>query len=93
MANTVIKSTHGTPIMAAWFKRLKLSANGPKAGLAAMTRRCWWSAGAPAVDSGSQAAYPVQVGDPAFDDTNTDAYICTVAPAASTAATFIKCNA
>lgn len=93
MADTVIRPTHGTPVMAAWFKKLGLSANGPKAGLAAMKRRCWWAKGVPAVDSGSQAAYPVQIGDPAFDNTNTDAYICTVAPAASTAATFVKCNA
>ena len=62
--------------------------------IGAIRRRAQWSAaGVPAVDSGSQNTYPVETGDLAWDYTNGDAYICTVAPAASTAATFVKLHA
>lgn len=53
----------------------------------------WFSSGAPTIDAGSQGTYPVKVGNLAHDYTNTDNYVCTVAPAASTAATFVKMNA
>lgn len=53
----------------------------------------WESSGAPTVDAGSQGTYPVAIGQVAYDYTNDDNYVCSVAPAASTAATFIKMNA
>ena len=53
----------------------------------------WFAAGTPAVDAGSQATYPVETGDLAFDVTNSYAYICSVAPTANTAATFVKMHA
>jgi hypothetical protein len=94
MADTVIKPARGAMVMAKWFKKLGLSANGPKAGLAAMINRCWYAASAdPAVDAGSQATYPVQVGDPAYRVDSDEAFICSVAPTANTAATFVQLNA
>lgn len=53
----------------------------------------WEAAGTPAVDAGSQATYPVATGDLAYDYTNGYAYICSVAPTANTAATFVKIHA
>jgi len=91
MADTVIKPKRGSAVMAKWVKRVKWSANGARAGLDAATRRCWYSEAAdPAVDAGSQAAYPVQIGDPAYRVDSDEAFICSVAPAAATAATFIQ---
>ena len=94
MADTVIKPVRGSAVMQKWFKKLNLSANGGMAALAAMNRRVWYSAAAdPAVDAGSQDAYPVQVGDPAWRVDSEEAFICSVAPAAATAATFVQLNA
>ena len=56
-------------------------------------RKVWRSAGAPTIDAGSQATYPLRVDDWVIDTTNNNAYTCSVAPAASTAATFILMNA
>lgn len=94
MADTVIKPVRGSAVMQKWFKKLQLSANGGKAGLAAMTNRCWYASAAdPNVDAGSQAAYPVQVGDPAYRVDSDEVFICSVAPTANTASTFVQLNA
>lgn len=53
----------------------------------------WYSNGAPAVDANSHGTYPVAVGEMAYDYTNSHAYICSVAPTVSTAATFVKMHA
>lgn len=50
----------------------------------------WYSSGAPTVDAGSEGTYPVGVGHLSYDYTNSAVYVCTVAPAAATAATFVK---
>jgi len=66
----------------------------PRGSISGLRRRAKWSAaGTPAVDANSHGTYPVQTGDLAWDYTNGYAYICTVAPAASTAATFVKLHA
>ena len=71
---------------------LKLGwARGSLGGIKKICR--WKAAGVPAVDAGSQATYPVATGDLAWDYTNEHAYIATVAPAANTAATFVKLHA
>jgi len=57
-------------------------------------RRVWIAASAdPSVDAGSQATYPVQIGDFAYRVDDDEVFICSVAPAAATAATFIQCHA
>ena len=58
--------------------------------------RVWTVAsGAPTIDSGASTAatYPVAAGDWCYDIANDDAYQCTVKVSATTAATFVKCNA
>ena len=65
-----------------------------RGALGAIAERAKWQAdGTPAVDAGSQATYPVAAGDLAYDYTNVYAYICSVAPTANTAATFVKMHA
>ncbi len=95
MAATIVtKAKDGEALLHLWFKRLKLSSNGSRAGLAAMKRRCWYIADAdPAVAAASAAVAPVQVGDPAYRVDDDEAFICSVAPAAATAATFVQLNA
>jgi hypothetical protein len=53
-------------------------------------RNLFLCSAAPTVDAGSQATYPLYVNDLVYDYTNDDIYQCTVAPTASTAATFTK---
>jgi len=56
--------------------------------------RVWVAAAAdPAVDAGSQATYPVEIGDLAYRIDSDEVFVCSVAPAAATAATFIQCHA
>ena len=93
MADNIVKAKNGERVLSKIFKALTLSSNGSKAGLAAARKRAWWSAGAPTVDAASQETYPVQLGDLAYDVTNSQGHICTVVPTASTAATFVKLHA
>ena len=73
------------------FDKICLKLGWPRGTLAGLRRRAkWYAAGTPSVDAGSQATYPVATGDLAYDTTNAYAFICSVAPTASTAATFIK---
>lgn len=90
MADTVIATSRRSRI----FDKICLKLTWPRGSVGGLRRRAkWQSAGAPSVDIGSQAAYPVSVGDLAWDYTNGHAYIATVAPTASTAATFVKLHA
>lgn len=87
MADTVIKAKDGSTVMRKILKKLNMN------NLNDMKRRCWYSASAdPAVDAGSQATYPVAVGDMAYRVDSDEAFIATVAPTASTAATFVQLN-
>jgi len=71
-------------------KRLKWGRNN----INRVRHRCWYAAAAdPAVDAGSQATYPVEIGDLAYRVDSDEVFICSVAPAANTAATFIQCHA
>ncbi len=57
-------------------------------------KRVWYAASAdPAVDSGSQDEFPVEKGDLAYREDTDEAFICSVAPAATTDATFIQMHA
>ena len=57
-------------------------------------KRVWLAASAdPAVDSGSQDEFPVKIGDLAYSEDTDEVFICSVAPAASTNATFIQMHA
>jgi len=57
-------------------------------------RRVWVAASAdPNVDSGSQDTYPVAVSDFAYRVDSGEAFICTVAPAATTDSTFVQLHA
>ncbi len=89
--NTTIKPGNGSKIMSKIFKAMKISANG--SGERRLRNRAWEVSGAPTVDAGSQATYPVGAGEFLYDYTNVDGYTCTVAPTASTAGTFVKLNA
>lgn len=67
---------------------------GLKAFLARAVKHAWVAASAdPAVDAGSQGTYPVSVGDFAYRVDTDEAFICSVAPTANTAATFIQLHA
>jgi hypothetical protein len=89
MADTVVVSRNSRV-----FDKICLKLTWPRGSIGGIRRRAKWSAaGTPAVDAGSQATYPVAVGDLAWDYTNSYAYICSVAPTANTAATFVKMHA
>lgn len=63
---------------------------------AKLCQRVWVCSGAtPAVEAGATtyASHPVSVGDLAYRSDEDLAYICTVAPAAATAATFVALQA
>lgn len=92
MADNIIKAKDGERVLSKIFKKIQLSSNGSRSAMAAARKRAWWAKGVPAVDAASQDNFPVQLGDLAYDNTNDDAYVCTVVPAASTAATFVKIN-
>jgi hypothetical protein len=89
MADTVVPSRNSRV-----FDKICLKLTWPRGTIGGIRRRAKWSAnGTPAVDAGSQASYPVQTGDLAWDYSNSYAYICSVAPTANTAATFVKMHA
>lgn len=70
------------------WKKLGHSRRGP------ITRRCWTeTSGTPAVDMADYLTYPVQAGDFCYDIAGDSVWICTVAVAAATDATFVECNA
>jgi hypothetical protein len=90
MANTVVATQDGSRILDQILKKLGYTPGG----IGSIRKHARWSCTTtPAVNAGSQAAYPVEIGDLAWDSTNEHAWICTVAPAASTAATFVKLHA
>jgi hypothetical protein len=87
MADNLNKAPHNDQLM-----KKAMTALG-KRSLQHLTQRLWYSEGVPAVDAGSQATYPVATGDFAYDITNNHVYVCTVAPTAGVAATFVKMHA
>ena len=90
MSDNIGTAANGSRIRDVIFEKLGWG----RGALGAIARKAkWQAAGTPAVDAGSQATYPVETGDLAWDYTNSYAYICTVAPTANTAATFVKMHA
>ena len=90
MADNIIATSRKSRV----FDKICLKLTWPRGSIGGLRRRAkWHSDGAPTVDAGSQASYPVKTGDLAWDYTNSYAYIDTVAPTANTAATFVKLHA
>jgi hypothetical protein len=87
MADTVTPAKDGEIVFAKIMRALG------KHNLGELKHRLWTSNGAPAVDAGSQASYPVEVGDLCMRQSNSYPYVCTVAPTANTAATFVAMKA
>ncbi len=53
--------------------------------------RTWTCSGAaPSIDAGDHDSYPVRAGDVCLRTDSVAAYVCTVSPTASTAATFVQ---
>ncbi len=87
MTNTVILAKDGSTV---WMKILRVLKHRAASGI---KRRMWYTADAdPAVDSLSQDSLPVKVGDFAYRVDDNETFICTVAPAATTDATFVQLN-
>ena len=101
MADTVAIAKNGSRVLGKILQRVARGAavtgkraQGSTINLNKLKQRVWVAASAdPAVDSGSQAAYPVEIGDLAYRVDTDEAFICSVAPAAATAATFIQMHA
>ena len=90
MSDNIIASASGARIL----DKIAYKLGWTRGTIGAIRARAKWkAAGTPAVDAGSQATYPVVTGDLAYDYTNGYAYICSVAPTANTAATFVKMHA
>jgi len=90
MAANVTIAKDGKRVMQKILLKLGLPNN------AKLCQRVWVCTGAtPAVEAGAStcAAYPVAVSDLAYRSDEKLAYICTVAPAAATAATFVALQA
>jgi len=90
MADTVLVPKNRRAAMGKFMKALQHH-SGSRSNLSRATKRIWVSASAdPAVDAGSQAAYPVAAGDFAYRLDSDEPFVCTVAPTANTAATFVQ---
>lgn len=90
MADNIVKLSRRSRA----FDKICKKLGWPRGSIGGLRRRAkWHSDGTPAVDAASQDDYPVSTGDLAWDYTNSYAYICTVAPTANTAATFVKLHA
>lgn len=90
---TIRKSGNGSSALSKIFKAMGIGANGIQGAISRIRSRAWEVSGAPTVDAGSQATYPVTKGEMLYDYTNVDGYTCTVTPTADTAGTFVKLNA
>ena len=75
-------------------KIMKKLSHGSGTWEQSLRRRVWLvAASAPTVDAASQATYPVLAGDLVYRVDSDYAYICTVKPTATTAATFVMLHA
>jgi len=90
MANNIAAAQPGARVFELILQKLGIR----RGSLGALKKKARWiSDGEPSVDANSHNAYPVDTGDIAYDYTNKYAYICSVKPTASTAATFVKLHA
>ena len=100
-ATMVLPAKNGSRVMGKIMQRLArgaactgVDAQKSNLNVSRMKRRCWTMKDAdPAVAAASHAAAPVKIGDWAYRIDTDEAFICSVAVAASTAATFIQCHA
>lgn len=90
MSDNLNVARSGSRVVSKIMTNLGKSSIGSNSGISNIKRNCWWAEGAPSVDANSHGTYPVELGDFAYDITNDSSYVCTVAPAASTAATFTQ---
>lgn len=102
MADTIVLPSHnGSRVMGKIMQRLARGTNittgvDQGSGLRAsrVKRRCWTMKDAdPAVAAASAAVAPVVKGDWAYRIDSDEVFLCSVSPAASTAASFIQCHA
>lgn len=102
MADTMIlPARSGGRVMAKIMQRLARGANittgvdqGSGLHASRQQRRCWtMKDDDPAVAAASFAAAPVLMGDWAYRIDTDEVFLCSVAPAASTAASFLQCHA
>ena len=106
MADTLSRTRGGKRILSKILKRLERgSSMTTYAGQNSTSPRAWlrrkkrvWVVGPntaadPAVDANSHLTYPVKVGELAYREDSDEAFICSVAPTANTAATFIQLHA
>ena len=104
MADTIVThAKNGSAVLAKILQRLARGANetteiNKKSNLSSqvsrMKRRVWYIADAdPAVAAASSAVAPVQIGDFAYRVDSDEAFICSVAVAPATNATFIQLHA
>ena len=90
MASTLRPAANGSRIRDKIFKKI----DWKRGALGAIARKAkWQSAGTPSVETSDYLTYPAKVGDLAWDTTNSYAYICSVKPTITTAATFVKMHA
>ena len=102
MADTIVSpAKNGNRVLGKILQRLVRGAcettevnKNSNLNLSNLKRRCWYIADAdPVVAAASSAVAPVSVGDLAYRVDSDEAFICSVAPAAATAATFIQLHA
>lgn len=102
MADTmVLPAKRGSRVMGKIYQRLargscmSTTANQKSnLNVSRLKRRCWYISDAdPAVAAASSAAAPVKIGDMAYRVDTDEAFICSVAPAPTTNATFIQMHA
>jgi hypothetical protein len=101
MADTVALAKNGGRVVGKILQRLERGSSMTTSkmqksnmNVSRLKRRVWVAASAdPAIDSGSQDTYPAEIGDWAYRVDSDEAFICSVAPAATTNASFITADA
>lgn len=101
MTDTIKHVKNGARVFSRVIQRLARGANvttevnkKTRGSIHRFKRRIWVAASAdPMVDAGSQATYPVAIGDLAYRLDSDEVFICSRAPAAATAATFVQMHA
>ena len=105
MANTINVKPGGKRVYAKILQRLRRGSsmttyarqNSTQRYHPRRMRRCWrvgpGTAADPAVDAGSHLTRPVALGDLAYREDSDEAFICSVAPNSTSAATFIQMHA
>ena len=101
MADTLTHARNGGRVWAKILQRLERGSNmstkiaqGSDTSVAKIKRNMWIAVSAdPAIDAGSQGTYPLSIEQLVYRIDTDEVFICSVAPAAATAATFIQLHA